>query len=117
MFLYGGTEKDERREHYDEYDKQDGLIKIATFGIASTGISIDRVFCLILIDAGKSYVKAIQSIGRGTRLAADKSYVHVVDVYSSLKWSKKHFKERAKWFKEAEYPCAAAKKVKLKKQK
>ena len=117
VFLYGGTEKDERREHYDEYDTQDGLIKIATFGIASTGISIDRVFCLMMIDAGKSYVKAIQSIGRGTRLAADKSYVHVVDVYSSLKWSKKHFRDRKKFYKEAEYPCGESKKVKLKKAK
>lgn len=115
VFLYGGTEKDERKEHYDQFEGNDGIIKIATFGIASTGISIDRVFCLMMIDAGRSYIKAIQSIGRGTRLAADKSSVHVVDVYSSLKWSKKHFNERKKYYKETEYPVSAVQKVKLKK--
>lgn len=115
VFLYGGTEKDERKEHYDEFENSDGLIKIATFGIASTGISIDRIFCLMMIDPGKSFIKAIQSIGRGTRLAADKTFVHVVDVHSSLKWSKKHFKERKKYYKEASYETSDTQKVKLKK--
>lgn len=114
-FLYGATERDDRKGHYDQFENEDELIKIATFGIASTGISIDRVFCLILIDAGKSFIKAIQSIGRGTRLAADKTSVHCVDMYSSLKWSKKHAKERKKFYIEAEYPCSQPVKLKLKK--
>jgi superfamily II DNA or RNA helicase len=54
------------------FEERDDLIVIASSGIASTGISIDRVFCLCLVDAGKSFIKAIQSIGRGLRLAEDK---------------------------------------------
>lgn len=114
VFLYGASEKDERREQYDLFANRDDLIVIASSGIASTGISIDRVFCLMLIDPGKSFVKAIQSVGRGTRLAHDKKSVHVVDVSADLKFAKKHLKERTKYYKEAGYPVSKPIKVKLK---
>lgn len=115
VFLYGNNDKQERKTQYDSYAEQDGIITIATFGIASTGISIDRIFHLSLIDAGKSFVRAIQSVGRGTRLAKDKNSVHVTDIYSNLKWSKKHFKERKKHYEEAQYPILTTTKVKIKK--
>lgn len=114
VFLYGENDKKQRKAQYDTYKERNDVITIATFGIASTGISIDRIFCLILVDAGKSFVRAIQSVGRGTRLAADKNSVHVVDVYSNLKWSKKHYKERKKYYDEAGYPVTAPVKIKFK---
>jgi superfamily II DNA or RNA helicase len=104
VFLYGGSKKEERKFHYDLFDKENGLIRIATAGIASTGVSIDRVFCLIFVDAGKSFIKTIQSCGRGTRLAHDKNKVHIVDIFADLKWSKKHSRERDKWYTEVGYP-------------
>lgn len=113
-FLYGGTDNHERKENYDQYDFTDGLIKIATFGIAKQGISIDRIFCLFIIDTGKSFITTTQSIGRSLRLAADKDSVRVVDVYSSLKWSKKHARERVKWYTEHDYEYQKPQKVKLK---
>lgn len=103
VFLYGESPKDLRKEHYDMFDEHDDLIVIASAGIASTGISIDRVFCLMMIDPGKSFIKAIQSIGRGLRMADDKKFLFAVDVSSKLKWAKKHAKERAKHYKEAQY--------------
>jgi len=114
VFLYGENDKKERKAQYDMYKDRNDVITIATFGIASTGISIDRIFCLMLLDSGKSFVRAIQSVGRGTRLAADKNSVHVVDVYANLKWSKKHFKERKKYYDEAGYPVTATVKIKIK---
>jgi superfamily II DNA or RNA helicase len=104
VFLYGESPKDLRKEHYDMFEEHDDLIVIASSGIASTGISIDRVFCLVLVDAGKSFIRAIQSIGRGLRMADDKKNLKAVDIYSKLKWSKKHAKERDKYYKEAQYP-------------
>lgn len=104
VFLYGMSEKKERKLHYDAFEEKDDLIVIASSGIASTGISIDRVFCLIMIDAGKSFIKAIQSCGRGLRKSKDKNKVHVVDVGADLKWSRKHMNERIKYYKDAGYP-------------
>jgi len=112
VFLYGESPKDLRKEHYDMFEEHDDLIVIASSGIASTGISIDRVFCLVLVDAGKSFIRAIQSIGRGLRVADDKKNLKAVDIYSKLKWSKKHAKDRNKYYLEAQYPVL--KKISLK---
>jgi predicted helicase len=86
---------------------------LATAGIASTGISIDRIFHLCLIDSGKSFVRAIQSIGRGLRKGHDKEFVYVSDVHSGLKWGKKHARERIKFYKEASYTVLKTVKAKL----
>ena len=104
VFLYGESSKDLRKEHYRMFEERDDLIVIASSGIASTGISIDRIFCMMLIDPGKSFIRAIQSIGRGLRRGKDKDFVRVVDVHSKLKWARKHFKERLKYYNEASYP-------------
>lgn len=113
VFLYGATDNDTRKEHYDMFETEDSLIRIATYGIASTGISIDRVFNLMMIDPGVSFTKCIQSIGRSLRKADDKEVAHVCDVYSSLKWSKKHARERIKYYKEAEYPVISSVEIKM----
>lgn len=113
VFLQGATENEVRAEWYSTFESRDDLIVIATVGIAAVGISIDRVFSLFLVDAGKSFIKCIQSIGRGLRKGRDKDFVHVYDVYSSLKWGKKHAKERAKFYKEATYKLLKVLKAKL----
>jgi superfamily II DNA or RNA helicase len=113
VFLYGASKKKERKAQYDLFETQDDMIVVATSGIASTGISIDRVKCLIFVDAGKSYIKAIQSVGRGTRLASDKKMVKVIDIFADLKWSKAHARERVKWYKESQYPITNSIKIKI----
>lgn len=112
VFLDGSTGKGERKENYANYADRDGIIVIATFGIAAVGISIDRIFCLVLIEAGKSFIRAIQSVGRGLRKKGDKNKIYVKDIASKLKHSKKHQKDRMAYFKEAEYPMLPVNKVK-----
>lgn len=112
VFLSGESAKEIRKENYSTFADQDGLIVIATMGIASTGISIDRIFCEILVDIGKSFVKCIQAVGRGLRKKGDKKSVLVKDIHSKLKFSKKHFKERSKYYREADYPILPVEKIK-----
>lgn len=111
VFLHGESTTELRKQNYDQYAERNDLIIIATFGIASTGLSIDRIFSLIMIDAGKSFIKCIQTIGRGLRKKGDKDYIMVVDFYSKMKFSKKHAKERRAYYKDAEYPCKAPRKL------
>jgi superfamily II DNA or RNA helicase len=113
VFLQGSTENEVRAEWYSTFEHQNNLIVIATVGIAGTGISIDRIFHLCMIDAGKSFTRCLQILGRGIRKGHDKDFVHVTDMYSSLKFSKKHAKERAKFYKEASYPVLKVIKAKL----
>ena len=64
----------------------------------------DAIFNLVLLEPGKSFVRVIQSIGRGVRKAADKDHVEIWDVASTAKYSKKHLTERKKFYAEANYP-------------
>ena len=94
----------DRKEEYDDVAISDNKIIVATYGVASTGINIPRIFNLVLIEPGKSFVRVIQSIGRGIRKAEDKDSVEIWDITSTAKFSKKHLTERKKFYKEANYP-------------
>lgn len=82
----------------------DNTIFIATYGVASTGISISRIFNLVLFEAGKSFTRTIQSVGRGLRVAKDKDYVDIYDICGSNKFSARHLGERKTFYDECEYP-------------
>jgi superfamily II DNA or RNA helicase len=105
VFIYGKDEDEEREEVYRLFETNDNLLVIATVHIAGVGIDIDRIFNLIYIDGGKSFIRTIQSIGRGLRKGRDKDYVDVVDICGNLEYSKKHLRKRLKYYKEAQYPC------------
>jgi superfamily II DNA or RNA helicase len=77
---------------------------VATYGVASVGINIPRIFNLVLLEPGKGFVRVIQSIGRGVRKANDKEHVEIWDIASTAKYSKKHLTERKRFYKEAKYP-------------
>ena len=104
VFISGSTKNLERKEHYDEVSTAQSKIIIATYGVASVGINIPRIFNLVLIEPGKSFVRVIQSIGRGIRKAEDKDHVQIWDITSSCKFAKRHLTQRKKFYKEANYP-------------
>ena len=104
VFISGSTKNLERKEHYDEVSTTQNKIIIATYGVASVGINIPRIFNLVLIEPGKSFVRVIQSIGRGIRKAEDKENVQIWDITSSCKFAKRQLGERKKFYKEANYP-------------
>ena len=104
IFISGSTKNIDRKEHYDEVSTATNKIIIATYGVAAVGINIPRIFNLVLIEPGKSFVRVIQSIGRGIRKAEDKDSVQIWDITSSCKFAKRHLTERKKFYKEANYP-------------
>jgi superfamily II DNA or RNA helicase len=104
VFISGSTKNTERKEHYDEVSIAQHKVIIATYGVAAVGINIPRIFNLVLIEPGKSFVRVIQSIGRGIRKAEDKDHVNIWDITSSCKFAKRHLGQRKKFYKEANYP-------------
>jgi superfamily II DNA or RNA helicase len=103
-FVSGETNLTERRENYDEVATSNNKIIIATYGVAAVGINIPRIFNLVLLEPGKSFVRVIQSIGRGIRKAEDKDFVQIWDITSSCKFAKRHLTQRKAFYKEAAYP-------------
>ncbi len=103
-FVYGNDDDKVREEAYSLFAQNDGIVVFATYGIASTGLSIKRIHELFLIDIGKSFIRVIQSIGRGLRKAPDKQHINVWDICSDLTYSKKHLTKRKAMYKTAGYP-------------
>ena len=104
VFVNGATSLTERKEEYDEVATSDDKIIVATYGVAAVGINIPRIFNLVLIEPGKSFVRVIQSIGRGIRKAEDKDFVQIWDITSTCKFAKRHLTQRKAYYKEAQYP-------------
>lgn len=104
VFISGETKLTERKEEYDDIATATNKVIVATYGVAAVGINIPRIFNLVLIEPGKSFVRVIQSIGRGIRKAEDKDFVQIWDITSSCKFAKRHLTQRKSFYNEANYP-------------
>jgi superfamily II DNA or RNA helicase len=104
VFVNGTVKTTDRKIEYDEVRTSVDKIIVATYGVAAVGLNIPRIFNLVLIEPGKSFVRVIQSIGRGIRKAEDKDFVQIWDMTASTKYAKRHLTERKKFYKEAKYP-------------
>lgn len=108
VFVHGNTKSTERTAQYKSIDAMDAgtiddKILICTYGVASTGISITKLHNVVLIEPGKSFVRTIQSIGRGLRKGFDKDHVDIWDITSSCKFAKRHLTARKKFYEDAQY--------------
>ena len=104
VFVSGATKAKDRQDEYDEVADATGKIIVATYGVAAVGINIPRIFNLVMLEPGKSFVRVIQSIGRGIRKAEDKDHVQIWDITSTCKFAKRHLTKRKVFYKEANYP-------------
>ena len=109
VFVSGGTKGTTRTEHYEDIATATNKIIIATYGVAAVGINIPRIFNVMLLEPGKSFVRVIQSIGRGIRKASDKDFVQIWDITSSCKFAKRHLTQRKAFYKDANYPFSLEK--------
>lgn len=89
----------------DSLEKRDGVKKAIYSGeidviLASTifdiGVDIKCLSALILAGGGKSYVKALQRIGRVIRSYPGKKFAAIVDFYDDIKYLKAHSVNRCK---------------------
>jgi len=109
VFVSGATKSKDRQSEYAEVAEATDKIIVATYGVAAVGINIPRIFNLVLIEPGKSFVRVIQSIGRGIRKAEDKDHVEIWDITSTCKFAKRHLTKRKAFYTEANYPFSAEK--------
>lgn len=103
-FVYGNTKMTKRSEVYKSIHGATNAVILATYPVAAVGLNIPRIFNVVLIDAGKSFVRVIQTIGRGIRIAKDKNFAQIHDISADCKYSKNHAKIRKDYYDEAEYP-------------
>jgi len=103
VFISGEMKTTDRQKEYADISDMNNKVIVATYGVAAVGINIPRIFNLVMLEPGKSFVRVIQSIGRGIRKAEDKDYVQIVDITSNLKYSKKHLTKRKQYYSEQQF--------------
>ena len=109
VMVSGATKAKARQDEYDEVADATGKILVCTYGVAAVGINVPRLFNVIMIEPGKSFVRVIQSIGRGLRKAQDKDHVSIWDITSTCKFAKRHLQKRKIFYKDANYPMSIEK--------
>lgn len=117
-FIDQGTKSTAREKYYREFENHNDYRLAATYGTVGTGISIDEIEQMVLIDVGKNETRILQGIGRGLRLDGITNHCSVYDLYAETwkpdKISKKltrygfssgtHLRERKRIYKVEKYP-------------
>jgi len=98
-YIDGATPVDEREKARSDCEATGNNIIVGNVSILGTGINIKRLSHIVFLCNTKSSSRVIQSIGRTLRLHKSKSEAHLVDVVYNMKYSVKHYKERAEIYK------------------
>lgn len=105
-FIDSGLSLKKRQVMFDKFQHKAGYKAVGTYSLLSTGLDLVFVDKLILGPSiGKSYIKTIQSVGRGIRRKEGlKEHLEAFDLSANTPFEKKHAKERQTFYKEAKYP-------------
>ena len=107
--IYGATPTEDREKARELVEKEKDAIIVASYGVFSMGINIKRLHNIIFASPYKSQIKVLQSIGRGLRLAEDKTECNLFDIADDMSYNKnrnftlKHLEERVKIYSKQEF--------------
>lgn len=94
-----------RTKWLDEFGESDGDYYLpCSFQTTGTGVSVDQVQRVVLLDVGKNETAILQSIGRGMRLDGKENECEIIDIHAKTKYSTRHSKERMKIYKREKFP-------------
>ena len=90
FFVKGEVDVEERDRIKKIMETNNNVICIAMSSIFSTGINIKNIHMIMFASGGKSFIRTIQSIGRGLRLHESKDKLVIIDICDMLKYGKRH---------------------------
>jgi superfamily II DNA or RNA helicase len=79
FYVDGDTKENLREEYKSRMETGENKVLIATYGTFSTGISINNLHNIFLVESYKSEVLIKQSLGRGMRKMDGKEKVNIID--------------------------------------
>jgi superfamily II DNA or RNA helicase len=98
IFISGEMSIEDRVKLRHETEKSTKKVIVATSGVFSTGVSINRLHVVIFAASGKSKIQTLQSIGRGLRLHSTKTELILYDISENTKFSEKHLNKRLQYY-------------------
>ncbi len=98
-FVKGEVEVEERDKIKKIMETNNDVICIAMSSIFSTGVNIKNIHMIMFASGGKSFIRTIQSIGRGLRLHESKNKLIIIDLADKLKYGTRHSDKRKEIYK------------------
>lgn len=98
-FIRGEIEVEERENIKKIMESNNNVVCIAISAIFSTGVNIKNLHNIVFAAGGKSFIRTVQSIGRGLRLHSNKSRLIIIDLCDMLYYGKKHCEKRIEIYK------------------
>tara|TARA_R110000803_G_scaffold135362_2_gene202374 strand:- start:3287 stop:4711 length:1425 start_codon:yes stop_codon:yes gene_type:complete len=93
-FIRGEVDVEERDKIKKIMERKSNVICIAISAIFSTGVNIKNIHNIIFAAGGKSFIRTVQSIGRGLRKHASKDKLVIFDICDKLKYGIRHSDRR-----------------------
>ena len=93
-FIRGEVEVEERDKIKKIMEKDSNVICIAMSSIFSTGVNIKNLHNIIFAAGGKSFIRTVQSVGRGLRKHASKNKLIIFDICDKLRYGIRHSEKR-----------------------
>jgi len=94
FFIRGEVEVDEREKIKQIMENSSNVICIAISAIFSTGVNVKNLHNIIFAAGGKSFIRTVQSIGRGLRKHNTKNRLVILDICDDLVYGVKHSAKR-----------------------
>ena len=88
FYMTGRTDIKTRENIRNAMKTEQNSILIASYGIFSTGINLPQISTIIFASPSKSSIRVLQSIGRGLRLAENKTHCTLFDISDNLCYRK-----------------------------
>lgn len=94
FFIRGEVAVEERDKVKQIMENNNNVVCIAISSIFSTGVNIKNLHMILFAAGGKSFIRTVQSIGRGLRLNENKTELTIVDIADMLEYGIEHSGKR-----------------------
>lgn len=94
FFIRGEVDVEERDKVKEIMEKNNNVVCIAISSIFSTGVNIKNLHMILFAAGGKSFIRTVQSIGRGLRLNENKDELVILDIADKLEYGTEHSNKR-----------------------
>lgn len=99
-YIKGEIEIDDREIVKQQMEIKNDMIVVAMSSIFSTGVNIKNIHMIIFAAGGKSFIRVVQSIGRGLRKNDNKQKLTIIDLCDNLKYGNEHAMHRQKIYEQ-----------------
>lgn len=99
FFIRGDVEVEDRDRVKAIMESHNNVVCVAISSIFSTGVNIKNIHMIMFAAGGKSFIRTVQSIGRGLRLHDSKDKLIIIDVADDLEYGRKHAEKRRQIYK------------------